>query len=80
MIDFIVYSKPNCHACEDMKAALEAKGYTFDVVDMMNLPKEQIASLRTWARAEKQMSMPIVRDVGSTLLITNEKIYKILGE
>ena len=77
---FIVYTKPNCHSCEEMKQAITDKGHTYDSVDMSMLPKEEAASLRDWARKAGLRSMPIVRNNFTTQLITNEKMYEMLGE
>lgn len=77
---YIVYTKPNCHSCEEMKQALTDNGHTYESVDMMLLPNEVAASLRTWAKENGQRSMPIVRDAASLRLITNTKMYEMLGE
>ncbi len=77
---FIVYTKPNCHSCEEMKQALANNNHTYESVDMTLLPKEEAASLRSWAKENGQRSMPIVRDLTSMRLITNDKMYEMLGE
>lgn len=77
---FIVYTKPNCHSCEEMKQALANNNHTYESVDMTLLPKEEAASLRNWAKENGQRSMPIVRDLTTMRLITNDKIYEMLGE
>lgn len=77
---YIVYTKPNCHSCEEMKQALTDKGHTYDSVDMALLPKEVATSLRSWAKDNGQRSMPIVRNASGLNLITNEKMYEMLGE
>jgi hypothetical protein len=63
-----------------MKQALANNNHTYESVDMTLLPKEEAASLRSWAKENSQRSMPIVRDLTSMRLITNDKMYEMLGE
>lgn len=62
-----------------MKQALVDNNHTYEAVDMTLLSKEEAASLRAWAKANGQRSMPIVRDLASMRLITNEKMYEMMG-
>ena len=40
-MDYKIYSKKNCTACEQAKALLEAKGIGYEVVDVMTTPTAQ---------------------------------------
>lgn len=79
MENYIVYTKPNCHSCEEMKSLITATGRTYKAINMLELPTEEIKDLRTWAKSVGQMSMPIVRD-SSGELITNHLLEKALRE
>lgn len=40
-MDYKIYSKKNCTACDQAKALLEAKGIGYEVVDVMTTPSAQ---------------------------------------
>lgn len=40
-MEFKIYSKKNCVACDQAKALLEAKGIGYEVVDVMTTPSAQ---------------------------------------
>ena len=40
-MDYKIYSKKNCTACDQAKALLEAKGIGYEVVDVMTTPTAQ---------------------------------------
>ena len=40
-MEFKIYSKKNCTACDQAKALLEAKGIGYEVVDVMTTPTAQ---------------------------------------
>ena len=56
----VVYTKPNCGACADIKLALENKDIEFDYTDMTGLDMNSQNALRADAVANKQRSMPLI--------------------
>lgn len=74
---FIVYTKPNCHSCEEIKSKLESKGHSYLSVNMLELPGEEATDLRRWAARVGQRSMPIVRTPDGEL-ITNQDLINML--
>lgn len=76
-MNFIVYTKPHCHSCEEIKSQLDSKGYGYLSVNMLELPGEEISDLRKWAASVGQRSMPIVRAPGGEL-ISNQDLINLL--
>lgn len=79
MENYTVYTKPNCHSCEQMKELITEAGRTYSAINMMELPQEEIQVLRNWARSVQQMSMPIVKTSDGEF-ITNYTLEKALRE
>ena len=56
----VVYTKPNCTECERIKFELKDKDMQFDYIDMEELEMSEQFALRTDARKNRQMSMPLI--------------------
>ena len=62
-----------------MKTLIVEKGGTYESINMLELPHNEVLNLRAWARAARQMSMPIVKTPDGTF-ITNDDMIKLLTE
>ena len=55
-----VYTKPNCSECVRIKTLLSDKGMEFSSTDMGDLDQATQFILKTEARKNRQVSMPLV--------------------
>lgn len=55
-----VYTKPNCSECVRIKTLLSGKGMEFNSIDMEDLDQATQFTLKTEARKNRQVSMPLV--------------------
>ena len=56
----IVYTRPNCTECERVKSLLEEKKMGYDSIDMTELSEPEQFELKTIARKNRQISMPLL--------------------
>ena len=79
MEHFTVYTKPNCHLCDEMKTLIENTGNRYTSINMLEMTNEEVTELRAWARSVKQMTMPIIRRASGELVTNKEIIEQLEG-
>lgn len=59
-MSIVVYSKAGCTECARIKNDLEEKGIDFEAIQMEDLDQVEVFRLRSDARKNRQVAMPLI--------------------